>query len=239
MIPVYSRNRAYAIFFIAYTLIGESGRVCRGHWGKLLGVFPNPVASPLCDHRWPVLSACWAGQVAPHPYTRALGPCPAHSAGLLLTGWARLGPRGPGCCCSSRPCPLPARSSLTIWSLLTMAFPLPRELVSDEPDDGHHLQPVPGLPDGELSCPPARLCLELPLEAWQGAGRRGGPGAGWEGGVCGGLSTAPAPLLRVRGTGPISPLCPPAGAGPTAIPGPFPAPSPLGETARRLKLPGQ
>ena len=60
-----------------------------------------------------------------------------------------------------------------------MAFSLPRELVSDEPDDGHHLQPVPGLPDGEWSCPPGQLCLELPLEAWQGAGRQGGPRAVW------------------------------------------------------------
>lgn len=27
------------------------------------------------------------------------------------------------------------------------------------------------------AAPPGQLCLELPLEAWQGAGRQGGPGA--------------------------------------------------------------
>lgn len=46
MIPVYSRNRAYAIFFIAFTLIGESGRVCRGHLGQGSRCVPQPCDLP-------------------------------------------------------------------------------------------------------------------------------------------------------------------------------------------------
>lgn len=98
MIPVYSRNRAYAIFFIAYTLIGESGRVCRGHWGELLGVFPNPVASPLCDlcsfHSVPTgdLSSVPAGQARWRPSVHeGLGSLPCSLSRLAADGSS--GPR--------------------------------------------------------------------------------------------------------------------------------------------------
>lgn len=59
MIPVYSRNRAYAIFFIAFTLIGELGRVT---WGKGLGVFPSPVTSPPHDSVRPPVPQCLLGR---------------------------------------------------------------------------------------------------------------------------------------------------------------------------------
>lgn len=34
MTPAYSKNRAYAIFFIVFTLIGKFRWVCRGHSGQ-------------------------------------------------------------------------------------------------------------------------------------------------------------------------------------------------------------
>lgn len=102
MIPVYSRNRAYAIFFIAYTLIGESGRVCRGHWGKLLGVFPNPVASPLCDlcsfHSVTTgdLSSVPARQARWRPSVHeGLGPLPGSLSRLAADGLGPCRPSGP------------------------------------------------------------------------------------------------------------------------------------------------
>lgn len=75
---------------------------------------------------------------------------------------SRRQPWAVGLCCPSGAAPSPVRDSW-FWEpaapssgdpapavVAPLTWPLlPRKLVSDEPADCHHLQPVPGLPDGE------------------------------------------------------------------------------------------
>lgn len=84
-------------------------------------------------------------------------------------------PRAPDAAAPSRLCPL------SVVVPTDCGFSARRKLVSDEPVDGHHLQSVPGLPDGE----PAAVCAPLRpgrwprrTEGWLGGGQAPGAGVG-------------------------------------------------------------